>query len=527
MRRNHSGLGALSIAMFGLLAATPARAATPTKVTADWKGGASLPSDVTMYTYVPSKVATNPPLITLVHYCGGSASAVFGQAAGIVSAADQYGFIIVVPDNGGRCWDVTSAKTHTRDGGGDSHAIIQMVRYALSQYKANADRVYSTGDSSGAMMTELLLALYPDIYKAGSTFAGVPAGCSNEFDSSGLCGLPTQTAQQWGDRVRAMYSGYSGHRPRVQLFHGDADATITYKNQAEAIKEWTNVLGLSTTPTSTASGLTLGTHQATRQRWKNSCGYVVLEVWTSIGGDHGPSDCLFNSNVVPFLGLDKTGAVDPEIQQCSGGGTGGSPGSGGATSAGGASGVGGAGGAGTGGASGVRDAGQDGRDAGSASGGSDSAGSTGGSAGGSGKGGTPGSGGAPGAGGSGNAGASGSGGSVATGGTAASAGSSGSSGSQGSGGSAGAGGGGSGSGGVPGSGGNSASSGSGGTANSGGAGGHSGGGGSTTSDNSTASGCRCALGGAGSKKRGYGNTAAVALGLVLLAFARKRRRCSP
>ena len=54
----------------GLCAAAPARAATPTKVTADWKGGVSgLPSDVTMYTYVPSKVATNPPLVKALN-CG-------------------------------------------------------------------------------------------------------------------------------------------------------------------------------------------------------------------------------------------------------------------------------------------------------------------------------------------------------------------------------------------------------------------------------------------------------------------------
>jgi poly(hydroxyalkanoate) depolymerase family esterase len=346
----------------GLFAVTPARAASPALVTADWKGGASgLPSDVTMYAYIPDKVATNPPLLTIIHYCGGSAQAVFGQASGLISAADQYGFIVILPSNAnasgsnGRCWDVTSSKAHTRDGGGDSHAIIQMVKYALTQYKANTDRVYSTGDSSGAMMTELLLALYPDIYKAGASFAGVPAGCANEFDGSGLCGLLAQTAQQWGDRVRAMYSGYSGHRPRVQLFHGDADGTITYKNLAEAIKEWTNVLSLSTTPTSTASGLELGTHQASRQSWTNSCGYVVFDALTSIGGDHGPSDALFQSNfVLPFLGLDSqtavNAAVDPEIQQCASGGTGGAPGTGGVAGAGGAPGT---GGVGTGGAPGT------------------------------------------------------------------------------------------------------------------------------------------------------------------------------
>ena len=128
----------------------------------------------------------------------------------------------------------------------------------------------------------------------------------------------------------------------MQLFHGDADPTISYKNFGEAIKEWTNVLGLATNPTSTTTGLTLGTHQATRQQWKNSCGYVVLDAFTSIGGDHGPSDALFNATyVVPFLGLDQTGAVDPEIAACGGGSD---AGAGGATGAGGARGMGGAGG---------------------------------------------------------------------------------------------------------------------------------------------------------------------------------------
>jgi poly(hydroxyalkanoate) depolymerase family esterase len=289
-----------------------------------WTGGVSLPSDVTMSIYVPDKLAVNPPVVTVIHYCGGSAQAVFGQAKDVVTAADQFGFILIFPaqTHSGGCWDVSSKKTQTHDGGGDTHAIAQMVKYALSQYKGNENRVYSTGDSSGAMMTELLMAVYPDIFKAGVGFAGVPAGCSNVFDGSGLCGLSAQTAQQWGQRVRDMYPGYSGHRPRLQLFHGDADGTITYKNLAEAIKEWTNVLALSTDPTTkTDSGITLGSHQGKRQEWKNGCGYVTLDVFTSVGGDHGPSDCLFiGKYLLPFLGLDSqaavNAAVDPELAQC-------------------------------------------------------------------------------------------------------------------------------------------------------------------------------------------------------------------
>ena len=363
MTRLRTHLASISAILFAMLAAVPARAASLVQVN-NWNGGVSLPSDVTMYIYVPNAVATNPPILTLIHYCGGTASSVFGQAqgGGVVSAADKYGFIIVAPSSG-RCWDVESTKAFTRDGGGDSHAIAQMVRYTTTQYKANADRVYSTGDSSGGMMTELLLALYPDIFKGGSAFAGIPAGCrgTNETGTtySGQCagGSVTHTAADWGTIVKNMDSGYTGHRPRVQLFHGSADTTINYTNFTEAIKEWSNVLGLSTTPTTTVTGLTLGSHQATRQEWTNSCGFLVLDAFESIGGDHGPSDCLFDSTyVIPFLGLDKTGAVDPEIAQCGSGGaagTGGATSTGGTTSAGGANGTGGASAAATGGRSGA------------------------------------------------------------------------------------------------------------------------------------------------------------------------------
>lgn len=397
MTRRHASCAWLLAALVFEIA-TPAHAASLQAVS-NWGGGVNgLPSDVTMYAYVPDKVADNPPILTLIHYCGGTASAVFGQAqgGGLVKAADQYGFIMVVPSSG-RCWDIVSDKTRKRDGGGDSHAIRQMVKYAVEKYKANADRVYATGDSSGGMMTELLLAVYPDVFKAGSAFAGMPAGCrgNNETGSGGgysnACagGSVSHTPQEWGDLVRSFDPGFTGRRPRVQLFHGDADTTIKYPNFTEAIKEWTNVLGLSTNPSATDTSLTLGTHQAKRQTWQSSCSFADLDAFTSIGGDHGPSDTLFVAKyVIPFLGLDKTGALDPAIEQCSPGGTGGTgsagSGSGGASSGGAAGGGAGAsaGASGSLGSGGVA-AGTGGNTAGGApSGGTGTGGASGGSAGG-------------------------------------------------------------------------------------------------------------------------------------------------
>ncbi|HET7540883.1 MAG TPA: PHB depolymerase family esterase [Polyangiaceae bacterium] len=343
MQGRHLTAPALFATALGLLAPGRAHAASLQKV-GDW-GASGVPTTVSMYIYVPDKPAKKPPILVLSHYCGGTASAVFGQAQGLIKAADQYGFIVVVPQTSKNCWDVGSTKSLTHDGGGDTQAIAQMVKYTLSKYQADANRVYATGDSSGGMMTQALLAVYPDVFKAGSAFAGVPAGCWAAGDPDGSwssqCagGQVTHTPKEWGDLARGMDTGYSGHRPRVQLFHGDADTTINFKNHTEAIKQWTNVLGLNADPTSTDT-VTLGTHQATRQRWQNACGYVVLDAFTSKGGDHGPSDAIFNASyVVPFLGLDQTTGVDPEVEKC---GAGGSSGAGGTASVGGSGGSGGA-----------------------------------------------------------------------------------------------------------------------------------------------------------------------------------------
>lgn len=294
----------------------------------DW-GASGVPETVSMYLYVPDNLASPAPILVLVHFCGGSAGAVFGQAqgGGLVAAADQHGFILVVPqaanpDSSGRCWDVGSSAALSREGGGDTQAIHQMVQYTLREFSANADRVYVTGTSSGGMTTQALLALYPDVFKAGSAMAGVPAGCwavNNPGGGwSGPCagGNVIHSATEWGDIARQLHPGYSGHRPRVQLFHGDDDDIILYQNHLEAIKQWTNVLGLSEAPTSSES-ISLGSHQATRQRWQDDCGYVVLDAFTSHEGDHGPSDALFLAEyLVPFLGLDDPGTVDPHILAC-------------------------------------------------------------------------------------------------------------------------------------------------------------------------------------------------------------------
>lgn len=402
-RYRNSAFAIASICVgLGLLASLPVRAAALTQVArATWAGSVQLPSYVGMYIYVPDKLATKPPIMVSSHSCGSTASGQINNIPMIKAAADANGFILILPDNPGQnCWDVGSTKSLTHDGGGDTQAVAQMVKYALSKYNGDPARVYAMGGSSGAMMTQALMAVYPDLFRAGSARAGVPAGCwadgytsSNQWSNNCAAGNTVKTAQQWGDLVRAMYPGYTGHRPRLQTMQGTADTTINYKNTAESIKEWTNVLGLSTAPTSMDTGYKAEVATYNRQFWKNACGYNVFEAWSSPGGTH--SMPYEEPDILKYFGLDTAGGSDPE-PDCSGAGgalgAGGGPGTGGAVGAGGAVGTGGsAGKTGTGGTAGI---------AGAAAGAGGSAGSGGTGAGGGSSGGVVGTGGAVGSGGS-------------------------------------------------------------------------------------------------------------------------------
>src|SRR6185369_16878448 len=144
------GIAAISL---GLLAAAPARAASLTMVPRATWGATGVPSYMQMYIYVPDAVAAKPPIYISCHSCGSTAT---GQISNIPMA------------------------------------------------KAPA----------GAMLVQAMLAVYPDLIRAGVARAGVPAGCwadgyasSNQWSNNCAGGNTIKTAQQWGDLVRGMDPG--------------------------------------------------------------------------------------------------------------------------------------------------------------------------------------------------------------------------------------------------------------------------------------------------------------------------------
>lgn len=187
------------------------------------------PTKAGMYVYVPSKKLSPAPIIVAIHYCTGTAQKYF-SGSNYASLADTHGFIVIYPNSpsSGGCWDVASTTSLTHGKGGDSQTIVNMVKYAVTNYGGDADKVYATGSSSGAMMTNVLAGAYPDVFKAGSVYSGVPDGCfyvagatagmaTPGWSNSCANGQNIKTAQAWGDLVRSYYPGFNGTYPKMQM----------------------------------------------------------------------------------------------------------------------------------------------------------------------------------------------------------------------------------------------------------------------------------------------------------------------
>ena len=160
----------LTLAGLALTAPRPAFAAALTEVTSF----GSNPGGMRMHIYVPDTRPANPAIVVAMHGCGGSGPG-FYSGSGFATLAGRYGFLVIYPSamqeaGFGKCFDTWSAAATQRNGGSDPVPIASMVAYAGQRYGGDQNRVHATGSSSGGMMTQHMLALYPDLFKPGASF---------------------------------------------------------------------------------------------------------------------------------------------------------------------------------------------------------------------------------------------------------------------------------------------------------------------------------------------------------------------
>ncbi len=264
-------VGLAAAAVTGVIAA-PAQAASLTPVT----GFGSNPGNLSMYSYRPDGLPAGRPLVVLLHGCTQDATGYFTNS-GWRKFADQWGFQLLLPqqstsNQSNKCFTWYDNADINR-GQGEALSIRNMVGYAVSSLGADANRVYVSGLSAGGAMSAVMLATYPDVFKAGSIGAGIAYKCATSLTQTTSCQYTgvDKTPQQWGDLVRGQASG---PYPRVAIWQGTSDSTVVPRNATELMEQWTNLRGVSQTPSSTGT-------------WLKVYGNNDVRLWEIPGMAHG------------------------------------------------------------------------------------------------------------------------------------------------------------------------------------------------------------------------------------------------
>ncbi len=281
MRKFLRRLGA-GLCLVGLATATNAAAGTLAPVT----GFGTNPGNIAMYKYVPSALTAGRPLVVVLHGCA-QAAADMDDETGWTKWADQMGFALLLPqqqtaNNSSRCWNFFVKSDYQR-GAGEPLSIKQGIDWMVSHHAIDTARVYVTGLSSGAAMTNVMLATYPDVFAAGAPVAGVPYKCATTVGASLMCngGTVGKTPAQWGDLVRGATT-WNGARPRVSIWHGTSDLTVNHANLNETMEQWTNVVGIDQTAdvSDTVAGYP---HKV----YRNAAGTALVETFSITSMGHG------------------------------------------------------------------------------------------------------------------------------------------------------------------------------------------------------------------------------------------------
>jgi poly(3-hydroxybutyrate) depolymerase len=132
-------------------------------------------------------------------------------------------------------------------------------------------------------MTSAMLASYPEIFAGGAIIAGLPYGTATSvreaFDRMRGQGGPAPT--ELGALVLAA-SSHRGPWPKISVWQGDSDTTVSPTNAALIVEQWHVVHGLTTQPSETVKAA-----NSVRRVWRDGEGKDVIEEYRIAGMGHG------------------------------------------------------------------------------------------------------------------------------------------------------------------------------------------------------------------------------------------------
>lgn len=244
--------------------------------------------------YVPSSYSAGHalPLVLMLHGCTQDPAG-FATGTAMNTLAESQGFFALYPEqpssaNANKCWQWW-LPAHQARGSGEPANLADLVHHIAGSYSVDSGRVYAAGLSSGAAMTVILGATYPDVFAAISVGSGLEykaaSGSTVDAYSAMSSGGPSPVTQ---GRLAYHAMGASPKTVPTLVFHGSSDTTVAPVNGNQILSQWakTNDLAsdgaedgnITDTPDSTVSSTVSGGRKYTTYSYRDrTTGTVVLQ----------------------------------------------------------------------------------------------------------------------------------------------------------------------------------------------------------------------------------------------------------
>lgn len=282
---------------------TQAISNSPTHL-ADLNAFGTNPGALTARSYVPERIAEKPALVVVLHGCTQNAEG-YDRGSGWSQLADEYGFLLLFPEqqranNPNLCFNWFSPADNYRDKG-EALSIRQMIMAMVNAHGVDPSRIFVTGLSAGGAMTSVMLASYPELFAGGAIIAGLPHGSASNIPQAleAMRGAGAFSAKDLGDRVRRA-SDHDGPWPRISIWHGSADATVSSTNADAILAQWLSVHGLEPAPDALEQ---IAGHR--RRAWNDATGRPLIEDYRIANMGHGTP--------LATTGEDACGTVMPHM----------------------------------------------------------------------------------------------------------------------------------------------------------------------------------------------------------------------
>jgi poly(hydroxyalkanoate) depolymerase family esterase len=316
----------LAVGVGDVLRAPPAAAAPKPKCSythlTELKSFGDNPGHLNGYSYTPADLPAGAPLVVALHGCGQTACD-YDDETGWTALADKLKFALLFPEQQGltfhpdgyggnpaKCfswWDTSQTREF-----GEPKSIIGMVKWMVDTYGLDPHRIYVTGLSAGAGMTDVMLANFPDCFAGGAPIAGPPFGCAEGVVNhaigmecmcmNGTPGYPycanmqdplAVTAEERGDAVRKRTCGplsehsgalcpetaAAGKWPRISVWQGSHDPMVAPVNLTRQMQQWTNLHRIDPASGVTVQEPSAAPYDIQHTTWADANGAVQVETY--------------------------------------------------------------------------------------------------------------------------------------------------------------------------------------------------------------------------------------------------------